>query len=777
METYDMNRYAVKNDMFKHTIVTTVCQRGTYIDLGEPFFNDGEITVTFLKDDGTPAPTKTINQVSCLSVDDTSKDDDAYAQLFRIYMDNGYTAGSSSVSINGTPVSVYGTNPFRRRLAVTNIAGDYGAGTDEGGNPLSLPRRVRITYYAFHRNDYDTIDGNVGPQYTPALMLAVLKKLDELDSAINGSSRAGYTGSEYKMLPEDLTGSLRENYIGGGLLSTEQTVYPAAEERAVNVPAGEYLIHPYYAPFYRHDFAIVFDGNTLTEGQDYELVGMDPGRTQISQPNSGVYTFVRLRRAIVATEANPLKLRYHAFGGTLTPEVYSRFHDRVMAFITSVTSGDILTSSNIGNNAAFRSLVERVANAEQLVGLYPATNQLIKFSTAPAIRGYANRWINVAYYTNPVWSNSVIDFVNHVSSTFRLTFNIGNSRLYSARFCLNIDFKEMNVAVVPLMVNEYEFAEDVTEYKSNTVVPKFRILRGFPGADTETLGGYVLQMCLCPLDMTNADSLSFVANLYNETCQADHVWTMAPDADSNDAHAVIYNDTAVVTYGNCEFNRFPHHRSNIVAVTKTPFVAIRKDYLTAISSDGSLPKAMKDIDPISFSEGVDEDNYPNGELTFGDGFRVDGAEPVKAISDCLNSCLTGIGVQIFDRLNQEVCYHVLDDITTITGQNKAINGFIGKEIYNLDDLCMVEVRQAPLTDGTELPSLKIRSCTGSKSKALSRYVLLRVDYLLNGTNGIQTAGYTQSPLTDEPTQSEQDAAAIIPETLYRANTVENFAKL
>lgn len=776
METYDMNRYAVTNEQFKHTITTVIHTKGQVIEVGEPYFDDGEILVTFLEDDGTPAPTKSIAQVDCIGIDTSSVDQDAYAQLLRIYMDNGGVQ-NGTVRINGKTYDAYTVNPFRTRFVVTNNPGEFHGTAGNNGQQLSLPRRVRITYYAFQRNDFDTIDGNVGPQYTPALMLAVLKKLDELDSAINGGAKAGYSGGEYKMLKEDLTGHLRENYIGGGLLSTGETVYPQAEERVINVPAGEYLVHPYWGQFYRHDFAMVFNGQVLEEGTDYELVGMDPGRTSISQPNSGVFTFIRLRKAIVATEENPLKIRYHAFGGELTPETYERFHDYVMAFISSVTSGDILTASNIGNNASFRSLVERVANAEQLVGLYPTTNQLIKPSTAPGIRGYANRWVSVAYYTNPVWSNSVINFVSHVSSTFRLTFNIGNDRLFAARFCLNIDFKNMDVKVVPIMVNEYHFDEDVTTYKGQTVIPKFRILKGFYGSSQSEIGGYILQMCLSPLDISDINNVSYVANLYNETCQADHVWTMAPNADTEDAHAVIYGDTDWVGYQGSDYGRFDSHRSNVVCVTKTPFVVLRKDYLTATGEGGVLPKNFKDIQDFSFSEGTDEDNYPNGEITEGNGLTIDGAAPTVVVNDCLNACLTGIGVQIYDRLKQEATYHILDDITSIVTDGYKVNGFHGKEMFHLDDLCAVAVRKDPSQTISDIPRFYLKAAIGSQSAALERFVLLRVDYLLNGCQGLATAGYTVEGVTDEIAQSVQEEAAQIPLTLHRANTVENFAKL
>jgi len=776
MEAYDMNRFAVTNSEFKHTITTVIHSKGQIIDLNEPYYSDGAIDVVFLEDDGTPAPTATLSQTDCLGMDDESVDAEAYAQLWRIYLDNG-GVHNGSVTINGKTVDAYVTfNPFLRRLKVTNVQSDFHGNLDNNGNRLSLPRRVQISYYAFQRNDYDTIDGNVGPQYTPALMLAVLKKLDELSSALSGRSATGMTVSDYKCKPLDLTGYLRENYIGGGLLSSEETAYPAAEERIVNVPAGDYIIHPHYGPFYGHDFAIVFNGNTLVEGEDYELQGMDPGRTQISQPNSGVYNFIRLRKAIVATEANPLRIRYHAFGNEVTPEVFDRFSSYVLAFIASITSGDILTSSNIGQNAAFKSLVERVANAEKLVGLYPTTNLLIKPSTT-GIRGYANRWVNVAYYTAPVWSNAVVDFVSHVSSTFRLTFNIGNDRLFSARFCLNINFKDMTVDVVPLMVNEYAFEESVSIYREQTVIPKFRILKGFKGTSSSELGGYILQMCLTPLDISNINTVSFVANLFNETCQADHVWTMAPNADSEDAHAVIYGDTDMVTYNGSDFGKFAGHRSNVVAVTMTPFVVARKDYFTATGQDSVLPKAMKDIDPYTFEEGQDADGYSNGELTEGDGLRVDGAAPTVAIGDCLGHCLTGIGVQIFDRVKQVVTYHILNDLTRIVESGKDYDGFYGKEFYNLDDLCMIGVKKEASSDFLTPPVLRLRSCTGSKSKALSRYVLLRIDYLLNGSKGILTEGYTEAGLTDPVTQSELEAASTIPETLYRANCVSEIAKL
>ena len=214
---------------------------------------------------------------------------------------------------------------------------------------------IRATYQAFFLDPVARVRANLGPVYTPGPMREVIERLDHLQNVINGFA----VDSEcvhliHGSLPLDLTGQADKNYIKN-------------EPYYVDTRLGATVIIPRYGKFYGYNVRLVYQGETLQEQVDYELTGLDTARTKISEPASGVYTFIRVKRAMRTTEEDPLLLSYHAFGGTVTNRMYddmalelSWLHSR-LAFM--------LTQDNLIDQPAIIDLRQRLEGVERQLQL------------------------------------------------------------------------------------------------------------------------------------------------------------------------------------------------------------------------------------------------------------------------------------------------------------------------------------------------------------------------------------------------------------------------
>lgn len=202
-----------------------------------------------------------------------------------------------------------------------------------------------------------------------------------------------YSPSDILWYPEDLTGT--KNYI-----TDEDHVITT-----IGSNENRIIITPYYGAFYYDNFAIdatdripVNDtstnntnGTTATETaqslkvtlikyespenvttgslgrelvpvSDYEVGGLDIGRTKISSSKYGVYQYIVLSESIVSTLSTRdiIRISYHAFGGN------SNYRELIRCF-NYLKANDVLNKLTTLNNTDIAGLLERITDLENRV--------------------------------------------------------------------------------------------------------------------------------------------------------------------------------------------------------------------------------------------------------------------------------------------------------------------------------------------------------------------------------------------------------------------------
>lgn len=192
------------------------------------------------------------------------------------------------------------------------------------------------------------------------------------------------TPADVGWLPEDLTGLKEENW------QANEKHYITS----LNISANRIIITPYYGAFYYDNYPLspttpgsssepikqltvrlVKDGvgTDLIRDSDYQVRGLDIGRTQSSSSKYGVYTYILLTKNIVNDFLNPnynfsnmyIEISYHAFGGSVNyRNVVSRFLELQDAYSQISTAYTSLLNRVTLLEQQNESLALRVANLE-----------------------------------------------------------------------------------------------------------------------------------------------------------------------------------------------------------------------------------------------------------------------------------------------------------------------------------------------------------------------------------------------------------------------------
>lgn len=396
---------------------------------------------------------------------------------------------------------------------------------------------IRATYQAFFLDPVARVRANLGPVYTPGLMREVIERLDHLQNVINGFA----VDSEgvhliHGSLPLDLTGQADKNYIRN-------------EPYYVDTRLGATVIIPRYGKFYGYDVRLVYQGETLQEQVDYELTGLDTARTKISEPASGVYTFIRVKRSMRTTEEDPLLLSYHAFGGTVTNRMYddmalelSWLHSR-LAFM--------LTQDNLIDQPAIVDLRQRLEGVERQL-------QLTRTQTYNFTNPFTNRhrWKTIAKYDlsrilpDQNWP------LQQAVARFRLSYNFltadSTDNLVQQEFsvsfsrCAETDGLKFTTKLLASSAPSME--DDGLTYFDKRITTKLRLVwQSRVDSPTDILNGPFLQVAIIPCEEIYQQYVdqTFSTELQVEvltTSFVNDVWSLLPantTMDSNSSCTVI----------------------------------------------------------------------------------------------------------------------------------------------------------------------------------------------------------------------------------------------
>ena len=382
---------------------------------------------------------------------------------------------------------------------------------------------IRATYQAFFLDPVARVRANLGPVYTPGLMREVIERLDHLQNVINGFA----VDSEgvhliHGSLPLDLTGQADKNYIKN-------------EPYYVDTRLGATVIIPRYGKFYGYDVRLVYQGETLQEQVDYELTGLDTARTKISEPASGVYTFIRVKRAMRTTEEDPLLLSYHAFGGTVTNRMYddmalelSWLHSR-LAFM--------LTQDNLIDQPAIVDLRQRLEGVERQL-------QLTRTQTYNFTNQFSNRhrWKTIAKYD---LSRILPDRnwpLQQAVARFRLSYNFLTAdstdnlvqQEFSVSFSRCAETDGLKFTTKLLASSAPNITDDGLTYFDKRITTKLRLVwQSREDSPTDIINGPFLQVAIIPCEEIYRQYIdqTFSTELQVEvltTSFANDVWSLLP---------------------------------------------------------------------------------------------------------------------------------------------------------------------------------------------------------------------------------------------------------
>ena len=396
---------------------------------------------------------------------------------------------------------------------------------------------IRATYQAFFLDPVARVRANLGPVYTPGLMREVIERLDHLQNVINGFA----VDSEgvhliHGSLPLDLTGQADKNYIKN-------------EPYYVDTRLGATVIIPRYGKFYGYDVRLVYQGETLQEQVDYELTGLDTARTKISEPASGVYTFIRVKRAMRTTEEDPLLLSYHAFGGTVTNRMYddmalelSWLHSR-LAFM--------LTQDNLIDQPAIVDLRQRLEGVERQL-------QLTRTQTYNFTNPFTNRhrWKTIAKYDLSCILPDQNWPLQQAVARFRLSYNFLTAdstdnlvqQEFSVSFSRCAETDGLKFTTKLLASSAPSMADDGLTYFDKRITTKLRLVwQSRVDSPTNILNGPFLQVAIIPCEEIYQQYVNqtFSTELQVEvltTSFVNDVWSLLPantTMDNNSSCTVI----------------------------------------------------------------------------------------------------------------------------------------------------------------------------------------------------------------------------------------------
>lgn len=180
-------------------------------------------------------------------------------------------------------------------------------------------------------------------------MTDAIKRLEYLESITSPIDMASPDDKEPKLLEMDPSMTLNANKIEN-------------EEHDINVPRNKMFIKPTGGPFYKKSLKVVkVDTNTiLTIGVDYEVVGLDIGRTRGTTTTDSIYRFILFLKPLVGT----VSISYHAFGGDVTLYDARVMEEEINNILSYLSKSQFLTPDDLGHTVQLNNIYNKIAKME-----------------------------------------------------------------------------------------------------------------------------------------------------------------------------------------------------------------------------------------------------------------------------------------------------------------------------------------------------------------------------------------------------------------------------
>lgn len=597
----------------------------------------------------------------------------AYANSIVVHTHNGTAYQAYSTFTNGaqddTAISIAKQAKFKK---------DGGNFTSSLVNSIKITSysaevTIYISYQALYKDSMALTGDDIGPVYSPGLMREVLSTLNHLNSVLPPlPDVSGSDLNSIQVLAEDITGTSIDNYIQDEM------------HLQVNVAGNKFLIRPTNGSFYKHDLVVKHNGVTLVEGTDYEVTGINLGKTKVSLHPSSVYDYIIILKNIAG---GVVSLNYRAFGGMICPSTVNQIKITLGNIIDYLKLGNFLTYEGLENHPIILSIVDRIANIENLLHVQAPVTYTYQSSAN-------ERWSSIAHIS-PTTSNGGI-----VSTIGNSQFRVRCGKYFS-ELKLNYDLNSTRPLDIHVMNNWSTTVEaDGVEYFNKRICPKFRLIWD----STNINAGLVLQMSI-----TSNSSRTLEVTIQNSAGVFSNMKLIPANITlTNDGSSTVLPDGTAWTSAGAN-----SRISNSV-------IANGRGYTVFM---GAIYASIIDIQSYGDIELNDPQDNSYPIQAYKAGMRV----PTQIVnSDVDLSEVSAIGFKLYDRHTGAVINKISDDVT-MDG-----NTVVTNTMYFTQDLCLVSCELSRV--GSEY-SLHLHSHTGSHSLLNDRFILRQVNIYFKGALG------------------------------------------
>lgn len=191
---------------------------------------------------------------------------------------------------------------------------------------------------------------NVPLEWTPELAKEVITTIEHLNAVTSKVTDLGSLSSG---------GSI---YLEMDSHKTNESNYITKEVHLLNVPGRRFFIHPKCGSFYKDSVSIFHpgSGDTLKEGKDYHIVGMNVAKTKVTSYEQPIYDFILVTAPIV----DEVEVSYHAFGGDPTIDNYRELLNDVNNIHRYLNEAQTLTTDTVGKTEVIAEVFERLERME-----------------------------------------------------------------------------------------------------------------------------------------------------------------------------------------------------------------------------------------------------------------------------------------------------------------------------------------------------------------------------------------------------------------------------
>ena len=529
---------------------------------------------------------------------------------------------------------------------------------------------IYVTYQALYKDTAAITSDTIGPAYTPGLMRAVLNKLSYLTGLLPPLPNISEeTVNTIQVLAEDLSGENPNNYI-------QDEVH-----LQVNTLANRFVVRPANGSFYKHDLVVKYNDTTLVEGIDYEVTGINLGKTRVTTNTNGVYDYILFTTPRVA---GVVTISYRAFGGDICPLTVDQIKLTLANIIDYIKLGGFLTSASLQSHPIIISIIDRITNIENMLHIQ-----------APITYTYTSSDVDV-------WSDIAHIKADVISG---LVATRGNGQLrvrcekYFSELKFNYDLSAARQLDVHILSNwSTSFESDGVAYYDNRICPKFRIVWDEDSVNS----GIILQM-----SVTNKTTKNLNVEIQNSAGLFSN-WELIPTdgnplPDGTTSTTLPDDSTWGSVSPNCRV-------SNVTLACGKGYTIFTGTIPTNITDSYTFTNIELD-DPQDNSDPIQEKNS---------GLSI----PVDITgTDIVMSEVDAICFKMYDRFTGTTITKVSDYIDVI---NDDINASV---MYFIPDLCCAECILTKTESGY---TLSIGSSTGTNSLNNNRFDFKQIDILFKG---------------------------------------------